>query len=129
MGRAQGKNSAPTAARLCGLDQDLHTSLESLDPDARQVEGRTDAHLQPLLTGTGRRPASPLVLTVAGTGWEETPASSCPGVGVEGPGEGSCRDASRAGGWGRGGKAEKNLQAHRPQLLSLDQKNETPSPK
>lgn len=45
-------------------------------------------HLQPLLTGTGRRPASPLVLRVSGTGWEETPASSCPGVGVEGPGEG-----------------------------------------
>lgn len=94
VGRAQRKSSAPTAAHLCGLDGGQHTSLESLGPDVRQAEGRTDAPPSATSTGTanasgaGRRPARPLVLRVAGTGWEEAPASPCPGVGVEGLGEG-----------------------------------------
>lgn len=101
VGRAQRKSSAPTAAHLCGLDGGEHISLESLGPDVRQAEGRTDAPPSAPSTGTakalgaGRRPARPLVLRVMGTGWEEAPASSCPGVGVEGPGEGD----RGPGGW------------------------------
>lgn len=119
--RAQGKNSAPTAARLCGLDRAAHQPGVA-GPRCEAGGGRREAGeaAPPPASShrrSGRRPANPPVLRAAGTGWDETPASPCPGrrrrpcpgEGDGGPGgQDPAGMRSRAGGWGRGGKAEKN---------------------
>lgn len=124
VGRAQRKSSAPTAAHLCGLDGGPAHQPGVAGPRCEAGGGgRTDAPPSATSTGTAGRLGR----------WEKTGKASspqgrgdrvgrkpllppCPGGRVEGLGEGdrgpgvvgSCRDTSRAGGWGGGGKAEEN---------------------
>lgn len=117
VGRAQRKSSAPTAAHPAGWDGGQHTSLESLGPDVRQAEGRTDAptfshfyrHSERL--GRWEKTGKASVLRVGGQGVGGSPCFPLPWVGRRALGgrqrpwgSGSCRDTSRAGGWGGGGK-------------------------
>ena len=124
VGRAQGKNSAPAAARLCGLDRAHQPRVAG--PRCEAGGGRTEA-------GEAAPPPAPSHRRREHLGhWEKTSKPSCPqGLGdrVGGDpcaplpgreektlpwggrqrpgGQDPAGMPSRARGWGRGAKAEK----------------------